>query len=102
MARALAGETKAEQLGNHAISSAAPHESTCTRCGGLMVTDFHMDQLFCIGETEFSAQRCVQCGEIVDPVILHNRKIKQEPVTCQPAEKMAPNNRVTNGLGGFA
>ena len=102
MARALAGETKAEQLGNHAISSAAPHEFMCARCGGLMVADFHMDLLFCIGETEFAAQRCVQCGEIVDPVILHNRKIKQEPVTGQPAGTMAPNNRVTNGLGRFA
>ena len=102
MARAREEEKRAEQLGNHTNSSQAPHESTCTRCGGLMVTDFYMDLLFCIGETEFSSQRCVQCGEIVDPVILHNRKIKQEPVAGQPAEKMVPNNRVTNGLGGFA
>jgi len=101
MARALAGETKAEQLGNHAISSAAPHESTCTRCGGLMVTDFHMDLLFCIGEKEFAAKRCVQCGEIVDPVILRNRGTKQEPVTARPAGKMASNNRVMNGRGRF-
>jgi hypothetical protein len=67
-----------------------------------MVTDFCMDLLFCIGETEFAALRCVQCGEIVDPVILHNRKIKQEPVTGQLAGTMAPNNRVMNGRGGFA
>ena len=67
-----------------------------------MVTDFCMDLLFCIGETEFAAQRCVQCGEIVDPVILRNRGTKQEPVTAQPAGKMVPNNRVTNGLGRFA
>ncbi len=80
MARALAEETRAEQLGSHTVSSAAPHESMCARCGGIMVTDFHMDLLFCIGETECAAQRCVQCGEIVDPVILSNRKIKQEPV----------------------
>jgi hypothetical protein len=67
-----------------------------------MVTDFCMDLLFCIGETEFAAQRCVQCGEIVDPVILRNRGTKQEPVTAQLAGKMVPNNRVTNGRGGFA
>ena len=66
-----------------------------------MVTDFCMDLLFCIGETEFAAQRCVQCGEIVDPVILRNRGTKQEPVTAQPAGKMVPHNRVTNGRGGF-
>jgi hypothetical protein len=67
-----------------------------------MMTDFYMDLLFCIGETEFAAQRCVQCGEIVDPVILRNRGFKQEPVTAQPAGKMVPNSRVTNGRGGFA
>ena len=101
MARALAGETKAEQLGNHTTSSQATLESTCTRCGGLMVTDFYMDLLFCVGETQFAAQRCVQCGEVVDPVILRNRGTKQEPVTAQPAGK-APNNRVTSGRDGFA
>ena len=87
MASALTEETRAEQLGSHTVSSAAPHESMCARCGGLMVTDFCMDLLFCIGETEFAAQRCVQCGEIVDPVILRNRGIKQEPVTAQLAGK---------------
>ena len=101
MARALAEKTRAEQLGSHRVSSAAPHESMCARCGGLMVTDFCMDLLFCIGETEFAAQRCVQCGEIVDPVILRNRGTKQEPVTAQPAGKMVPHNRVTNGRGEF-
>jgi hypothetical protein len=67
-----------------------------------MVTDFCMDLLFCIGETEFAAKRCVQCGEIVDPVILHNRGTKQEPVTAQSAGKIVPINRVTNGRGGLA
>ena len=36
----------------------------CSRCGGLMV----MEQCF-----DLLARRCVQCGEIVDPVILQNR-----------------------------
>ena len=96
MARALTEEMKAEQLGHHTISSEASHKSTCARCGGLMVTDFYMVLLSGIGETEFAAQRCVQCGEIVDPIILRNRRIKQEPVAAQPAGKMASNNHVTN------
>jgi quercetin dioxygenase-like cupin family protein len=37
----------------------------CARCGGLMVTEQHVD---------LSAQRCVQCGEIIDAVILQNRR----------------------------
>ena len=102
MARALEEETKAAQPENHTISSKASHKSTCARCGGLMVTDFYRDLLFCIGETEFAAQRCVQCGEIVYPVILRNRGIKQEPVTAQAAGKMVPNNHVTNVHDRFA
>jgi hypothetical protein len=102
MARALTEKTRADQRGRHRVASAITHESTCTRCGGLMVTDFSMDVLYCIGETECAAQRCVQCGEIVDPVILRNRGTKQNPVTAQSAGKMVPNNRVTNGRDGFA
>ena len=97
MAKALAEETRAEQLRNHIIPSAAPHESTCKRCCGFIVNDF-----FCIGEMEFATQRCVQCGEIVDPVILRNRRIKPEPVTTQPAGERGQNDRATNGRGRFA
>ena len=102
MARALEEETKAAQPRNHTMPSEASHKSTCARCGGLMVIDFYMDLLFCIGETEFDAQRCVQCGEIVDPVILRNRGINHEPVTAQPTGRMLPNNRATNVPGRFA
>ena len=97
MATALTERTRAEQLGNHTVSSGVPHESTCTRCGGLMVDDFCMDVLGNIGEAEFAAKRCVQCGEVVDPVILLNRQLRQEPMTVQLAGKMLPNNCVTIG-----
>jgi hypothetical protein len=62
-----------------------------------MVTDFCMDLLFCIGETEFAAKRCVQCGEVVDSVILLNRQLRQEPMAVQLAGKMLPNNCVMEG-----
>jgi hypothetical protein len=39
----------------------------CSRCGGLMVAEEHMDLL---------VQRCVQCGERIDPVILQNRQLR--------------------------
>jgi hypothetical protein len=45
----------------------------CSRCGGLMVTeqcfDLHSDG----GRLGFPVRRCVQCGEVIDPVILRNR-----------------------------
>lgn len=54
----------------------------CPRCGGLMVPevfpelDFHW--------ANDAAKRCVQCGEIVDPVIMKNRIMKNR--LCRPGE----------------
>ena len=49
----------------------------CPRCGGLMVAEFCMDLLDGIGELESLSSRCVLCGEMVDPVILQNRRIQR-------------------------
>jgi hypothetical protein len=95
MATVLTEKTKAEQLGGRTVTSAAPQELTCARCGGLMVTEFCMDLLFCIGETEFTAKRCVQCGEVVDPVILRNRQLRQDSMTARLVGKTLPNYCVT-------
>jgi len=55
------------------------HAATeCHRCGGLMVREFCTDLLSSTGELDFVSCRCVQCGEVVDPVILQNRKRQQE------------------------
>jgi hypothetical protein len=44
----------------------------CPRCGGLMVaepcTDFWADA------ENVAMRRCVQCGEVIDPIILLNRR----------------------------
>jgi len=73
MAIVLEKRMKGGELLNRAISSAVFHESSCARCGGLMVGDFCMDLLHSTGELELAAKRCVQCGEVVDPVIQRNR-----------------------------
>ena len=70
----------AEQLATYRVSTAAHHKSMCARCGGLMVNDFCMDVLNSIGESRFDAKRCVQCGEVVDPVILENRRTIHTPM----------------------
>ena len=41
-----------------------------------MVSDFCMDLLNSAGELKFAALRCVQCGEVVDPIILQNRRLR--------------------------
>ena len=63
----------------------------CPRCSGLMVAEW------CEDLSDYRAQRCVQCGEIVDPVILRNRGILQGPMITQLAGKMLPNNCATKG-----
>lgn len=40
----------------------------CPRCGGLMVAEWCQDL------SGYTAQRCVQYGEVIDPVILQNRR----------------------------
>ena len=40
----------------------------CPRCSGLMVAEW------CEDLSDYRAQRCVQCGEVIDPVILQNRR----------------------------
>lgn len=45
---------------------------TCLRCGGLMVAELSND--FWDDAENLAVRRCVQCGELVDPVILRNRQ----------------------------
>lgn len=97
MARALVEETKNEQLANYTISPTAQHESTCNKCGGLMVNDSYMDLLNNVGESKFAAKRCVQCGEIVDPVILSNRQHRQNSMAVQLPGKMLSAKCVMKG-----
>jgi hypothetical protein len=42
----------------------------CPRCNGLMIVEW------CEDMSDYTAQRCVQCGEIIDPVILQNRSVR--------------------------
>jgi hypothetical protein len=80
MEAALEMRTKTEK-GSSRVCSTAFSNSTCPRCGGLMVGDFCMDLLKGSERLEVLASRCVQCGEVVDPVILQNRKIQHPSST---------------------
>ncbi len=51
-----------------------------------MVGEFSMDLLNSTGELEFLASRCVQCGEVVDLVILMNRRLQRSTAAAQPGE----------------
>jgi hypothetical protein len=58
----------------------------CRRCGGLMVAERYIDLLDDTGQIEFTAERCVQCGEVVDQTILANRLASQARVHAQLAQ----------------
>lgn len=48
----------------------------CARCDGLMVIEQGFDGMDSTGHVDFMARRCVQCGEVIDPVILQNRRLQ--------------------------
>ena len=57
-------------------SSSAPQtgEDACARCGGLLLTQQYMDLLDDTGQIDITAWHCTMCGEVIDPVILKNRR----------------------------
>ena len=61
--------------------------NSCPRCRGLMVAEFSMELLNGNGKLEFLATRCVQCGEVVDPVILRNRRIQRRSPTPDASDR---------------
>jgi hypothetical protein len=46
----------------------------CIRCQGLMVPDHFYDLLDGSGPLSFRGLRCVCCGNVLDPLILKNRR----------------------------
>lgn len=59
--------------------------SRCSRCGGNMVQEsfFGLDE-------QFTGLKCVICGEVIDPVILKNRRLMEAGhVMIPPKERRA-------------
>ncbi|MEO7864219.1 MAG: hypothetical protein ABIU05_28060 [Nitrospirales bacterium] len=48
-------------------------QQSCTRCRGYLAPEICTDLESDNGESIFRALRCIQCGDIVDEVILQNR-----------------------------
>ena len=56
------------------IQSMKVKEATCPRCQGFMAPESCFNLNYDAGEMEILAWRCLQCGELIDPVILQNRE----------------------------
>lgn len=48
-----------------------------------MVKEISMDLWNSMSELECVTRRCVQCGDIIDAVILRNRCVHQDPTAIQ-------------------
>jgi hypothetical protein len=48
----------------------------CQRCHGFMISDHFMDTLNVSGEMNFKGWRCLNCGDIVDPVIVRHHQVE--------------------------
>lgn len=45
----------------------------CRRCRGLMIQDSFVDLRDDTGRLKFEGWRCLNCGEVIDPVVLTHR-----------------------------
>ena len=50
----------------------------CSRCSGFMIVEESFDSIAGAAHGDFLVRRCVQCGEVVDLVILQNRRSQLE------------------------
>ncbi|MFZ5876056.1 MAG: hypothetical protein ACOYXU_06555 [Nitrospirota bacterium] len=68
--------SKQYTFGNLASNTRADREARmgCGRCQGLMAGERLMDLRSDSGRFVCAAWRCVVCGDVVDPVILNNRR----------------------------
>ena len=75
-------------------SSRVTSHLTCARCGGLMVSEFSIDLWSPASKLDGGPRRCVQCGDVIDAVILRNRRIglvsNSFPLSVTPASGMEP------------
>jgi len=70
--------TPAKDLNRRSPAESKPSADAtrCSRCKGLMVVDQCVDAMGDAGHLDFQARRCVQCGEVIDPVIQENRRVQ--------------------------
>lgn len=52
----------------------------CPRCNGSMAYEPFQDMRDDTGHLVFFGWRCIICGEILDPVIVSNRKNRPSPI----------------------
>ena len=70
---------------------------TCHRCGGLLIREGLFDLFDDTGQMRRWARRCVQCGNIVDPLILKRRAGVDLPALNVTSRRRWPNIQALTG-----
>jgi hypothetical protein len=71
----------------------------CLRCQGYLVGDLCYDIDDDQGQRWFQALRCVQCGDVLDPIIMRNRLAALERCRSQTGNPMPkPMEELEEGL----
>jgi len=83
MARAVTFQGKDLKKKNPIAGDSPTGQARCWRCEGLMVVEQCSDLTGDAGHPDCQARRCVQCGEVIDPVILQNRRLQVEKNLAQ-------------------
>lgn len=78
MARAWADKTADTLTRRGAACLPERTQGGCLRCGGLLVLDGSLGLFNC------TANRCVQCGDVVDAVILRHRRLTHDSGSVRP------------------
>ena len=76
VADSIIGETS---MMTRMVSTEASDAGLCPRCRGLMVQERFEDLPGDFGGRHFQGVRCVNCGEILDPLILEHRNQRPKP-----------------------
>ena len=69
---------------------------TCTRCQGYMAKDHFLDLMESAEDMWLAGWRCLNCGNVLDPVMERNRLQQGLAVVVstvrEPVQKMEPRN----------
>ena len=83
MARAVTFQGKDLKKKNPIAGDSPTGQARCWRCEGLMVVEQCSDLTGDAGRPDCQVRRCVQCGEVIDPVILQNRRLRVEKILAR-------------------
>lgn len=89
-----------DRLSNQYVHESESH--SCARCKGMLVSENLFDLLDHSGQMRRWAYRCIQCGDIVDPLIVLHRSYVVQPNPQNTHRRRWSNTRVIRQQQGHS